>query len=70
MRFIGLDVHRTFAEVAILEDGRVRLAGQIATTAEALQAFAQTLTHEDQVVLEATSTLRASPDYCRRTRGG
>ena len=54
MRFIGLEVHRTFAEVAILEGGRVRLAGPIATTAEALQAFAQSLTPEDQVVLEAT----------------
>jgi transposase len=47
-------VHRTFAEAAVLEEGRVRLAGQIATTAEALQAFAPTLTRDDQVVLEAT----------------
>src|ERR671934_4582 len=36
-RCIGLDVHREFAEVAIWEDGVVRLAGQIATTPEALR---------------------------------
>ena len=36
-RCIGLDVHREFAEVAIWEDGVVRLAGQIRTTPEAIR---------------------------------
>ena len=35
MRIIGLDVHRTFAEVAIREHGRVRPAGRISTTTPA-----------------------------------
>jgi transposase len=59
MRFIGLDVHRTFAEVAVLEDGRVRMAGRVATTALALEAFARTLRADDQVVLEATTNTHA-----------
>jgi hypothetical protein len=28
MRFIGLDVHREFCEVAVAEKGRVRLAAE------------------------------------------
>ena len=31
MRFIGLDVHRDFCEVAIAEGGQVRLAGRVQT---------------------------------------
>jgi hypothetical protein len=33
MRFIGLDVHRDFCEVAIAEAGGVRLAGRVQTEA-------------------------------------
>lgn len=59
MRDIGLDVHRTFAEVAMIEGGRSRRAGRFATTAEALRRFATTLTAEDHVVLEATCNTEA-----------
>ena len=59
MRYIGLDVHRTFAEVAMIEEGRSRRAGRVATTAEALRRFATTLTAEDHVVLEATCNTEA-----------
>jgi transposase len=59
MRFIGLDVHRTFAEVAVLADGQVHAAGRVATTALALEAFARTLRADDQVVLEATLNTQA-----------
>ena len=38
----------------ILDQGQMRLAGRVATTAEELQDFAQTLSKEDAVVLEAT----------------
>jgi transposase len=54
MRFIGLDVHRDFCEVAIAEAGRVRLAGRVKTEPEALALFAQSLAVEDEVALEAT----------------
>jgi len=54
MRSIALDAHRDFCEVAISERGRVRLAGRIATTPEALRFFGESLQSTDQVVLEAT----------------
>jgi transposase len=54
MRTIGLDVHREFAEVAILEGGVVRAAGRVETTPEALRLFAQSLAKTDEVAIEAT----------------
>src|SRR6478672_5706812 len=54
MRFIGLDVHRDFCEVAIAEAGAVRLVGQVQTEPAALELFAQSLGSDDQVALEAT----------------
>jgi transposase len=54
MRFIGLDVHRDFCEVAIAEAGVVRLAGRVQTEPAALELFAQSLGGDDEVALEAT----------------
>jgi transposase len=54
MRFIGLDVDRDFCEVAIAEGGEVRLAGRVLTEPVALALFAQSLSVEDEVALEAT----------------
>jgi len=54
LRFIGMDVHRDFCEVAISEDGQVRSAGRIVTSVEQLALFAQSLGPADVVVLEAT----------------
>lgn len=55
MRVIGLDVHRNFAQVAILDEGLVKDHGRFAMEREAVLAFAQkVLTKEDDVVLEAT----------------
>ncbi|MFN2616124.1 MAG: IS110 family transposase [Thermoleophilaceae bacterium] len=54
MRFIGLDVHRDFCEVAISEEGEVRNVGRIATDPEQLALFAEGLGRNDEVVLEAT----------------
>jgi transposase len=54
-----MDVHREFAQVAVWEDGRVRQAGQIALTAEALRAFADSLGPEDEVAIEATCNTHA-----------
>jgi transposase len=53
-RFIGLDVHRDFAQVAIWEDGVVRQSGRFATTPEGVRAFAADLGPADEVALEAT----------------
>lgn len=55
MRVIGLDVHRNFAQVAILDDGVVKDHGRFVMEREAVLAFAnKVLTKEDEVVLEAT----------------
>ena len=54
MRSIGLDVHRDFCEVAIVEAGEVRAAGRIETTPATLELFAQSLCASDRVVLEVT----------------
>jgi len=54
MRFIGLDVHQGFCEVAIREDGKTRSVGRIATDRGALELFAGSLDPTDEVVMEAT----------------
>jgi len=54
MRVIGLDVHRTFAQVAVLENGLVKDHGRVAMDRQAVLNFAGTLTKEDDVVIEAT----------------
>jgi transposase len=54
VRDIGLDVHRDFCEVAIVEAGEVRSAGRIATTPAELELFAQSLGKDDRVALEVT----------------
>jgi len=53
-RAIGLDVHRDFCEVAIADAGRVRSAGRIETSPEALELFATGLSPTDRVALEVT----------------
>ena len=59
MRFIALDVHRDFCEVAIAEDGEVRLTGRVQTNPDELALFAGSLAADDQVVLEATGNALA-----------
>ena len=54
MRAVALDVHRDFCEVAIVEEGRLRSAGQIETRPETLELFAQSLDARDWVALEVT----------------
>lgn len=53
--FYGLDVHKEFIQVCRLwPDGRRRQDVQIPTTAADIEAFALTLTRQDQVALEVT----------------
>ncbi len=54
MRAVGLDVHRDFCEVAIVDAGSVRSAGRVAARPEALELFAQSLAPTDLVALEVT----------------
>jgi transposase len=55
-RAIGVDVHRDFCEVAIVEEGALRSAGRIATTPEQLELFAHSLAPTDRVALEVTGS--------------
>ena len=68
-RFFGLDVHRQFTQIAILEDGRLTHLGQIPTTPEALRAFASTLKREDHLVLEATGNTYAIVQVLKQHAG-
>ena len=54
-----MDVHREFAQIAVWENGLVRQAGQIATTPDALRAFAESLLPSDEVAIEATCNTHA-----------
>ncbi len=55
MRYIGLDIHRDFAEVAVLEPGHpVRSWGRVVARPAELRAFAATLRPDDAVALEVT----------------
>jgi transposase len=54
LRFIGLDVHLDFCEIAICEDGKVRSAGRVPSSPEGIETLAHSLAAEDQVASEAT----------------
>jgi transposase len=59
LRFIGLDVHLDFCEIAICDKGKVRSAGRVASTPDALQVLANSLGRDDHVALEATGNALA-----------
>ena len=48
MRFIGLDVHRDFCEIAISDGGKARSAGRVSTTPEALTVLGNSLAARGQ----------------------
>src|SRR3954453_6762812 len=58
-RVIGMDIHRTFAEVVFWEDGRLRPAGRVDMTRSGLEGFGRTLAKTDEVVVEATGNAMA-----------
>jgi transposase len=54
-----MDIHRTFGEVVIWEDGKLRHAGRVDMTRTALEGFGKTLHATDEVVIEATGNCMA-----------
>jgi transposase len=58
-RVIGIDTHRTFGEVVIWEDGRLRHVGRVDMTRTALEGFGKNLLADDEVVIEATGNCMA-----------
>lgn len=65
MRVIGLDIHRVFAEAVMLEEGRIRRLGRVGMTRDYLGAFAQSLSRDDVVVVEATGNASAVAEVIR-----
>jgi transposase len=59
MRFIALDVHRDFCEVAIKDASGLRLAGRVKSSPAELELFACSLAPDDRVALEATGPAQA-----------
>ena len=59
MRIVALDVHRSFAQVAILESGKIRDAGKIDLERRRLLQFARKLKPDDEIVIEATGNTSA-----------
>ena len=58
-RVIGMDIHRTFAEVVFWEDGRLRWYGRVDMTRAGLEGFGRSVTKDDEVVVEATGNAMA-----------
>ncbi|WP_167392324.1 IS110 family transposase [Mesorhizobium sophorae] len=54
-----MDTHRTFGEVVIWEDGRLRHVGRVDMTRTALEGFGKSLLATDEVVIEATGNCMA-----------
>lgn len=62
MRVIGLDVSRSVAEIAYLENGLLRAGGRVGLRRDELERFAAKLKPDDHVVLEATGNTIAIAD--------
>ncbi len=66
-RVIGIDIHRTFGEVVIWEEGRLRNAGRVDMTRTALEGFGKGLQSSDEVVIvcrAVTKPATGAPAYC------
>ena len=53
MRVVGLDVSRSVAEIAYLEDGVLHAGGRAGLRRDELERFAASLRSTDHVVLES-----------------
>ncbi|CAO4139967.1 hypothetical protein LPLAFNJD_LOCUS571 [Methylorubrum aminovorans] len=69
MCVVGLDIHRVFAEAVVLENSAIRRLGRIGMTRDHMTAFAKTLTHDNQVVVEATGNASAVAEVIRPHAG-
>jgi hypothetical protein len=59
MAIIGMDIHRSFAQVAFLLDGQIKREQRVDLIYDRLVKFAKTLFSEDEVVIEATGNSAA-----------
>ena len=54
MAIIGMDIHRSFAQAAFLQDGQVKREQRVDLVHDRLVRFGKSLSVEDEVVIEAT----------------
>ena len=59
-RVIGIDIHRTFGEVVMWEDGRLRRLGRVDMTRTALKGPGGGLHSTDEAIVEATGNAMAA----------
>jgi transposase len=59
MPVVGLDIHRSFAEAAMIDEGRVQQLGRVDLVRERVIAFAKRLGKTTDVVVEATGNTMA-----------
>src|SRR4051812_1409987 len=65
MRVIGMDIHRSFAQVAILGDGEIKQQLRVDLVHRRAVEFARTLSLEDEGVIEATGNSAAGERLIR-----
>src|ERR1700758_2371410 len=58
-RVVGMDIHRTFGEVVIWENGVLQHMGRVDMTRSALEGLGSRLAATDEVVIEATGNSMA-----------
>ena len=68
-RVIGLDIHRTFGEVVIWENGLTRHEGRVEMTRTALEGFGRQLQKMDEVVIEGEAEARGVRGTARPPNG-
>ena len=67
MAIIGIDIHRSFAQAAFLQDGQVKREQRIDLVPDRLVRFGKSLSVEDEVVIEATGNSAAVERSCDRS---
>jgi hypothetical protein len=70
VRFIGIDVHRDFCEIATHQAGITQSIGQVQSNREHLQALADSLGVDDWVSLETTGNARRIAEILAVNAGG
>jgi transposase len=59
MAIIGMDIHRSFAQAAFLQDGQVKREQRVDLVHNRLVRFGKSLSVEDEVVIEVTGNSAA-----------
>ena len=65
MAIIGMDIHRSFAQAAFLQDGQIERKQRVELVRDQLIKFAKSLSIEDEVVIEATGNSTAVERFLR-----